>query len=123
MDLRQDPERYAVQRGRYLARTTELREPEAKAIAYAEQGYSSNGISKKIGVSESTIKDYLGRAMALYGLEIAETVLPSEELPDYHRVNSDYANQLSEEEEKKWREYVRRYSDRLPQEWVHEIMS
>lgn len=119
--MEMDDNRYVTLRGRYLAKTTELRLPEGKAIAYAERGYSSNGISKHMGVSESTVKDYMRRAMALYGLEIAETLLPDESPPDYDRVGSNYYESLKKEEKQKWIEYVERYNDKLPQEWYNDI--
>lgn len=116
-----DDERYVELRGRYIAKTTELRLPESEAIAYAERGYSSNGISKQLDVSESTVKDYLRRAMALYGLEITETLLPKESEPDYDRVEPDYHKSLEREEQKKWFEYVQRYNDKLPKEWYNDV--
>lgn len=118
-----DVQRYATQRGRYLARTTDLRKPEAKAIAYAEQGFSINGISKKLDVSESTVKDYLERAMAQYGLEIAETLLPDEEPPDYEKVGPGYHRNLKNTQDKEeWVKLVDRHRDKLPQEWVHNVL-
>ncbi|MFB6224890.1 MAG: helix-turn-helix transcriptional regulator [Candidatus Paceibacteria bacterium] len=116
-----DDERYVELRGRYIAKTTQLRLPESEAIAYAERGYSSNGISKQMNVSESTVKDYLRRAMALYGLEIAETLLPNEPEPDYDKVNPDYHKDLGSKEKQKWIEYVKRYNDKLPKEWYNNV--
>ena len=116
-----DDERYVELRGRYIAKTTELRLPESEAIAYAERGYSSNGISKQMDVSESTVKDYLRRAMALYGLEIAETLLPDEPEPDYDKVSPDYHKDLESKEKQKWAEYVHRYKDKLPKEWYNDV--
>jgi len=116
-------ERYTIQRGRYLARTTDLRAPEAEAISYAELGYSTSGISKQIDVSQSTVQEYLEKAMALYGLEIAETLLPGEESSDYERVEPGYHNTLQEEERSVWLTYVNRHRDKFPQEWVHEVIS
>jgi hypothetical protein len=118
-----DEERYATQRGRYLARTTDLRAPEAKAISYAELGYSTIGISKQIDVSQSTVQEYLEKAMALYGLDIAETLLPDEEPPDYERVEPGYHDTLSDEEGSVWVKYVDRHRDKLPREWVHDVTS
>lgn len=118
-----DVHRYATQRGRYLTRTTDLREPEAKAIAYTERGYSINGVAKNIDTSESTVKTYMERAMAMYGLEITETLLPNEEPPDYEAVDPGYHRTLENEaNQKKWLKYVDRYREKLPQEWVHSVL-
>lgn len=118
-----DNHRLATERGRYLARTTDLRRPEARAIAYAEFGFSHNGIAKQIETSESTVKDYLERAMALYGLEITKTLLPDKEPPDYDRVEPTYHRTLEfKTERQKWIKYVDRHQNRLPQEWVNSVL-
>lgn len=117
-----DDDRYATQRGRYLAQTTELRKPEAKAIAYTERGYSFDGVAKHMDTSESTVKDYMQRAMALYGLEIAETLLPDEDGSDYDRVEPGYHKTLDQQEREKWVKFVVRHQDKLPQEWAYEII-
>lgn len=119
-----DDDRYATQRSRYLAKTTELRKPEAKAVAYTERGYSFDGVAKQMDTSESTVKDYMQRAMALYGLEVTETLLPDEEPPDYdgEEVEPGYHESLSEYEREKWVKFVTRHQDKLPQEWAHEVV-
>jgi DNA-binding CsgD family transcriptional regulator len=119
-----DDDRYATQRSRYLAKTTELRKPEAKAVAYTERGYSFDGVAKQMDTSESTVKDYMQRAMALYGLEITETLLPDEEPPDYddEEVEPGYHESLSEYEREKWVKFVTRHQDKLPQEWAHDVV-
>lgn len=60
--------------------------------------------------------------MALYGLEIAETLLPEEGPPDYERVEIGYHKQLKEEEQVKWIKYVDRHRERLPQSWVNSVI-
>ncbi|USZ68868.1 hypothetical protein NGM10_03815 [Halorussus salilacus] len=117
-----DDDRYATQRGRYLAQITELRKPEATAVAYTERGYSFDGVAKHMDTSESTIKDYMQRAMALYGLEITETLLPDEEPPDYEKVEPRYHETLNEQEREKWVQFVVRHQDKLPQEWAYEVI-
>lgn len=118
-----DDERYATQRSRYLARKTDLRKPEALAVAYSERGYSFNGAAKRMDASESTVKKYMERAMALYGLEIAETILPDEDIPDYERVDSEYPQTLTHEQEReRWIQLVDRHQENLPQEWVNEVL-
>lgn len=121
--LDMDADRYATQRGRYLARTTDLRQPEAEAVAYSERGYSFDGIAKKLDVSESTAQEYMERAMALYGLEIAETMLPTENPPDYEMVDVDYLDKLSDRTElETWVKYVDRHADKLPADWTNKII-
>ena len=114
--------RFATQRGRLLARTTGLREKEALAVAYAELGYSANGISKKIETSESTVKEYLEKAMALYGMEITLTIDPDQELPEYEQVEPGYHRSLPEEERQEWVKLVDRYKSKLPQEWANSVL-
>jgi DNA-binding CsgD family transcriptional regulator len=118
-----EDERYARQRSSFLVRTTDLREPEAEAIAYSELGYSISGIGKMIDTSGSTVQNYLERAMALYGLDIAEPA-PKEDLqqsceliePGYHRTLE------SDKEKEEWVKFVDRHRDKIPQEWVHEVL-
>lgn len=117
-----DEAREVTQRARYIGRTTELREIEAKAVAYSEQGYSFNGVAKQIDVAESTTQQYMERAMALYGLDIAEPILPNEDYPDYERVGPGYHRQLHKKDQKLWIKYVDRHRDKLPQEWVHNVI-
>jgi len=57
-----DEDRQAVERARYLNRTTDLRRRVCETIAYAERGYSSAGIAKKIDATEGTVSNYLDRA-------------------------------------------------------------
>jgi len=64
-----DEDRQAVERARYLSRTTDLRRRVCETIAYAERGYSSAGIAKKIDATEGTVSNYLDRAVAHLGPE------------------------------------------------------
>jgi hypothetical protein len=64
-----DEERAAVERARYLDRTTDLRRRVCEAIAYAELGYSSGGIADRIDATEGTARKYLSRAIAHLGPE------------------------------------------------------
>ena len=120
--MEMDEERFATQRGRLLSRTTSLRENEALAVAYAELGYSVNGISKNIGTSASPVKEYLEKAMALYGMEMTLTIDPDEELPTYEQVEPGYHRTLSEAERREWVKLVDRYSSKLPQEWANSVL-
>lgn len=116
-----DDDRYATQRGRYISRATELREPEAKAVAYSERGYSRHGIAKSIDRNENTVQDYLERAQARYGLNSILTLFPNQfdDPPELEPAEPGYHRNLSPKEEKiKWLKLVDKHSDKLPQEWV-----
>ena len=114
-------ERYATRRTSYLARTTELRRPEANAVAWSELGYTHAGITKRIDSSEGTVKQYLERAMARYGVEISHAVMPDTEPPDYEIVGPDYLDELSREVKKQWLRLVDQHRNSLPQEWVAKV--
>ena len=51
--------REALERARFLQRKTDLTEREARAVAYTKLGFSPNGVAKRIGSSEGTVKTYL----------------------------------------------------------------
>ena len=116
-----DEDRYTTRRTSYLARITELRRSEAEAVAWSELGYSYGGIAKMMDSSKGTVKQYMQRAMALYGLRISEPVMPDEEPPDYERVGPEYLNELGDEVKKRWLRILDDQRDGLPQEWVAEI--
>jgi hypothetical protein len=61
--------REARERGRFLARTTDLSDQQARAVAYAELGYSPTGIASRIDSTSSTVKRYLERAAIQYGFD------------------------------------------------------
>jgi DNA-binding CsgD family transcriptional regulator len=118
-----DEDRYTTQRGRYIAKTTDLREPEAKAVAYSERGYSFDGIAKELDTGESTVQGYIERAMALYGLEAAETILPSEEPEDLERVDPEYFQTLQNRSERNdWLKFVKRHQEKLPADWSQDVL-
>lgn len=115
-------ERFATQKGRYIAKTTELRKNEGTAIAWSELGYSNGGIAKKMDTSEGTVSSWKGRAMALYGLEIAHALLPEEERREFEQVTPSYIDDLEPRERRvAWLEKVLRHEDKLPQEWVANV--
>ena len=120
MEFRND-ERYATQRGRMLSRELDLRRPESEAIAYCERGYSWGGAAKKMETSKGTVKNYVERAICLYGFEIAENVVTEadDELPDYDRVEPDYFR--SRKDGREWVALVMDYSDSLPAEFVENV--
>jgi len=116
-----DKERHATRRTSYLARTTELRRTEAKAVAWSELGYSSGGIAKQIDSSEGTVSTYLDRAAARYGLEIAHANDPGDDNPDYEQVGPEYLDELSDAVAKQWLRIVDKQRGGLPQEWVNSV--
>lgn len=119
--------RFATQRAQYLARTTELRQNEAKAVAYSEQGRVWAWIGRELDTNADTVKSWMERAMARYGLEISHTLLPSQlqedpTTPEYDPVSPDYFDQIPQAEHEEWIEYVERHSTRLPISWVQEVL-
>jgi hypothetical protein len=66
-------DREAVERARYLARTTDLDRDHARAVALAERGYSDHGIAGALDVTPSTATGWLETVAARYG---AEAVYP-----------------------------------------------
>jgi len=59
--------RNARERGRYLARTSELTDREARVLAYSELGFSASGIAKRTGHTTGTVERYLERIAVRYG--------------------------------------------------------
>jgi len=52
-------QRWAERRRQYLKRATTLDETDAEIVAWSELGYSSAGISYKVGLGESTVRSHL----------------------------------------------------------------
>lgn len=119
----EDDERYAIQRARYLARSTQLRKIEGEAVAWAERGYSASGMAKEMDTSASTVRDYLKRARAEYGMEIGMVkVGPGDEPPDYDRVEPGYHRDLPRKERQEWVSLVADHTGKLPAEWVSDVL-
>jgi len=119
-----DEDRHTTRRASQLARTlSELRKPEAEAIAYSERGYSRAGIAKEIDSTQSTVKAYHEKAIALYGFEICEThVLDADipdNLPEYERVEPTYYRDRPDGRE--WLDIVFRMGGKLPAEFVADV--
>ena len=118
---------YATERGRFLARDTDLTRNQADAVAYAEQGVAWPAIREYTEFSDSVIQDYMEQAMARYGLDIALTLDPDElqppaTTPTYDSVGPEYLDDLDRKQAIKWLELVDRHSNRLPAEWVADIL-
>ena len=114
-------DRYATLRGRYLSKTTELRIKEATAVAWSELGYSISEIAKKMDTTESTVDDYHNKAIALYGLEILENLVPEAGNADYDRIDAEYVIDLPRQRKEAWKDSFNRKKKSLPQEWVAEV--
>ncbi|WP_247005070.1 hypothetical protein [Halosolutus gelatinilyticus] len=123
-----DEQRIVTQRANYLARSTDLRQNEAEAIAWTERGYSWNAVGRKLDTSGSTAKGWTERAMAQYGLSIAETLMPEElepplSEPAYESVDVEYIDELQNEtDRKRWAECIERNVGKLPQPTVNEVV-
>lgn len=122
-----DIDRAITQRANYLSRATDLRKKEAKAIAWTGRGYSWRSVARRLDTGKSTAKGWIERAMAQYGLSIAETLTdgqlePPLSEPSYEAVGPDYLDTLEREDQRRWVECVDRHHDSLPQEWVAPIM-
>jgi len=121
-------DRRVTQRANYLARATDLRKSEAKAVAWSERGYANSTIGRKLDTSKSTAKGWLERAMAQYGLEIAEVLSPDQlepplSEPAYEAVDESYLDELQTRADKeRWAECVERNADSLPAEWVNPVL-
>lgn len=123
-----DEERAVTQRARYISRTTDLRDKEAKAIAWTERGYSWTAVGKKLDTSKSTAKGWIERAMAQYGLEIAETLFPEDlepplDQPTYEPVGVEYIDELENGGGvERWAECVQRHRDKIDQSWANDVV-
>jgi hypothetical protein len=71
--------REARERGRFIARTTALSGKQARAVAYAELGFSASGIARRIDSTASTVTRYLERAVAQYGYDTIYRPKPGDE--------------------------------------------
>ena len=70
-------DRAATIRGRYLARTTDLTDEQAEAVAWHELGYTAGAIARQLDRAEGTITSWLDRTAAQYGLCAIETKWPA----------------------------------------------
>lgn len=117
------PDRKATERARYIAQTTELTRSEAEVLAWSELGYSHSGIAKQADTSESTVKAYLERAGARYGLEALWAKIDFDRTSDLTPVEPGYHRTLkTEEHQRQWIDLVDRQRDSLPAEWVNDVL-
>lgn len=75
-----EEDRWARHRARYLERGTDLRYPEALALAYSELGYTRSAIARKdpLDTTKSTVKSYHERIAAQYGIHTLNAKHPGE---------------------------------------------
>lgn len=61
-------EREAAERAEFLARTADLGDREAEAVAYREMGYTASGIADLMGSTVGTVRNYLDTVADQYGV-------------------------------------------------------
>lgn len=98
-----EDERPALERARFLRRSADMdvTRKQAHALALREMGYTHAPIARELGSTETTVKGWLHRFAARYGLSAIETkweeqrgdlsVMTVERLAGYsHGVRADY---------------------------------
>ena len=104
----------AHERGRYLEATTDLRGPEADAVAYSELGFSNAGIAKRIDSTTSTVSTYLQRVISQYGPEAAHARAEFVPNRDLDAVTADVIAEWPKHYREVWRDAVEAHPDRAP---------
>ena len=113
--IEESDDREALQRARYLERTTDLNEKEALAVAYRELGYSSAGASKRehLDATEGTVKNYCDRAAVIYGYEAVMAKQPDER-GDLEPLSREEIENAPPHIRTEWLEAADDYPDRIP---------
>jgi DNA-binding CsgD family transcriptional regulator len=65
-------DREAAERAEFLARTADLGEREAEAVAYREMGYTTSGVADLMGSTVGTVRNYLDTVAEQYGVTAAQ---------------------------------------------------
>jgi DNA-binding CsgD family transcriptional regulator len=65
-------EREAAERAQFLARTADLGDREAEAVAYREMGYTTSGIADLMNSTRGTVRNYLDTVAEQYGVTAAQ---------------------------------------------------
>ena len=112
---RSDLETRANERARYIEATTDLRPPEADAVAYSELGFSNDGIAKRIDATASTVGEYLQRAIAQYGPEAAHARADPQRDRDLDVVTDEQIAQWPPHYRDVWADAVEAHPDRAPE--------
>lgn len=114
-------ERKAVTRSRYLRRTSDLTKTQSLALAYREMGYSASGVARKIDSTEGTVRNYVRRIAAQYGLEAVDTKL-AEERTDLEEITPERLDQLSPAVRADWRDMALDHLEHVPEELQEEVL-
>lgn len=114
-------DRDTLKRARYLARTAGLNEQQSLALAYREQGFSTSGIASEIGSTEGTVRSYMRRIAAQYGLEAIWTKT-EDERTDLEEVTPERLDELSDEVRKDWREQASHFPEHVPEAVRNEVV-
>jgi len=61
-------DRQAADRAEFLARTSDISEREAEAVAYSEMGFASSGIATQMESTRGTVRNYLDSVADQYGV-------------------------------------------------------
>ena len=112
---RSDHERLAHERAQFLQRQTDLRPPEAEAVAWSELCYSDAGIAKRIDTSASTVGDYLERAVAQYGPEAAHARASFDVQRSLQEVTDVEIGEWPAHYRETWRDALERHPARAPE--------
>lgn len=114
-------DRDTLKRARYLARTAGLNEQQSLALAYREQGYTASGIADKIDSTEGTVRSYMRRIAAQYGLSATETKV-EEERTDLEEVDHERLIALSDEVLDQYKEIARHAPEHVPETVRDEVL-
>lgn len=105
--------REALERARYLSRTTDLNDHEAQALAYRELGYSHSAIAREVDSTKGTVAAWMGRVIAQYGLPAVEIKIPDER-GDLSEVTPARLAGLSGPVREQYEEHARRVLKHVP---------
>lgn len=114
-------DRDTLQRSRYLARTTDLTDEQARALAYREQGYSHSGIAAKIDSTKGSVSDYMRRIAAQYGLSAIWTKT-EEERTDLEEVDHERLEALSASVRRQYVEIAEHAPEHVPASVREEVL-
>ncbi len=109
-----DIETKARRRAAYLRRTTDLTDREAEALAYSELGFSHRGVAKQMRMRAGTVEEYLERAAATYGPNVAGCRSYFEIDADLEPVKPEDTERWIRDTQERWFALAERYPDRAP---------
>lgn len=108
-------DRDALERARYLERTTDLQRKEALTVAYRELGYNSAGAAKRehLDTTEATVQTYCERIAVRYGYE-AVMGKPPAERGDLEPLSREDLEDAPRHVRREWREAADAHPERVP---------